>query len=77
MARELEKEGFCKVNPVIHRVTKDPVTGAFNYHNTEPDPDEFQVDLLPKGIERITKTKTRTETKTTTETIQEIQQTLE
>lgn len=76
MARVLEKEGFCKVNSVIHRATRDPVTGVFNYHNTEPDPDSYQVELLPKGIERITKTKTRTETKTTTETTQ-VQETLE
>jgi len=77
MARELEKEGFCKVHPVIHQVTQDPVTGVINYHTTEPDPDTYRVELLPKGIERISKTRTRTETKTTTETIQEIQQTPE
>jgi hypothetical protein len=79
LARELEKEGFCKVNPVIHRVTQDPVTGAINYHNTEPDPDTFQIELLPKGVERIAKIVKRIETKitTTTETVQQAQQTLE
>lgn len=76
LARELEKQGFCKVKPYVHRVTKDPVTGVINYHNTEPDPDTFEVELMPKAIEWLTKTKTRTQTKTTTKTIQ-VQETLE
>jgi hypothetical protein len=78
LARELEKQGYCKINPVITRVTQDPVTGAINYHNTEPDPDVFRVELLPKGIERISKiVKKETKITTTTEMTQEVQQSLE